>query len=102
MLCLGGLILKSKSFNPKTILFHSKDFTEVLIYNEEYPTKHIPTGFVSVTISGVLWGMSANLTGLEYMITIYKYSTVSNNSKLTIFNVGKHHYLRLKVTHYFN
>ena len=38
--------------SPKKILFHSKDFMGLLIYHLEYQTTQIPTGFVSVAISG--------------------------------------------------
>ena len=38
--------------NVKKILFHCKEFMGLLIYHQEYQTTHIPTGFVSVAISG--------------------------------------------------
>ena len=37
----------------------------LLVYNKGYPTQHIPTGVISVVISGVFRGIAANLTGLH-------------------------------------
>ena len=44
--------LQDATFKRKKILFHSKEFMGLLIYHQEYQTTHIPTGFVSVAISG--------------------------------------------------
>ena len=51
----------------KKILFHSKDVMGLLIYHLEYQTTHIPTGFVSVAISGGFCENLARLTGLYHV-----------------------------------
>ena len=46
------IVITGYSSHVKKILFHSKDFVGLLIYHLEYQTTQIPTGFVSVAISG--------------------------------------------------
>ena len=42
----------------------------LLVYHEGYPTEQILTGFISVAISGGLWLISANLTGLQLRTSV--------------------------------
>ena len=53
-----------QSSHVKKILFHSKDVMRLLIYHLEYQTTQIPTGFVSVAISGGFCENLARLTGI--------------------------------------
>ena len=55
---------RTLSSHVKKILFHSIYFMGLLIYHLGYQTEHIPTGFVSVAISGGFGENLANLTGL--------------------------------------
>ena len=56
---------RTLSSHVKKTLFHSIYFMGLLIYHLGYQTEHIPTGFVSVAISGGFGENLANLTGLS-------------------------------------
>ncbi len=60
-------------FTRKKMLFHSKDFMRLFTYQLEYQTTQIPTGFVSVAISGGFCENWARLIGLkrEYVLRMW-------------------------------
>ena len=78
---------RTLSSHVKKILFHSIYFLGLLIYHLGYQTEQIPTGFVSVAISG---GFGENVPNLTGLFMYFRITAMYLNFYLPVCSVSNH------------